>query len=163
MSAVQPMTYDPCNGFILGKLLKPVFAEQYRVEHPGNVWFHNPYTGAKRTLAEIQADKFGYELTGDSLAQLEREATARHALDWERREIAQNATKGQAARALDKQEGGDHYKNMAIQPIEFIFKNKIGYAEGNVIKYVTRWRSKNGVEDLRKARHYLDLLIESES
>jgi len=69
----------------------------------------------------------------------------------------------QAARALDKQEGGDHYKNMAIQPIEFIFKNGIGYAEGNVIKYVTRWRSKNGVEDLKKARHYLDLLIESES
>ncbi|QII87523.1 DUF3310 domain-containing protein [Bordetella hinzii] len=65
--------------------------------------------------------------------------------------------------ALDKQEGGDHYKKLAIQPIEFIFKNKIGYAEGNVIKYVTRWRDKNGVEDLRKARHYLDLLIEAES
>ena len=140
---VRPLAYDPCSGFLLDKLKPPVFAEQYRVDHPGNVWFHNPYTGAKRPLAEIAADKFGYELSGDSLEQI----------DQERR----------AARALDVQEGGSHYKNMAIQPIEFIFKNGIGYAEGNVIKYVTRWRNKNGVEDLKKARHYLDLLIESES
>ena len=52
---------------------------------------------------------------------------------------------------------------MAIQPAEYILTNKIGYAEGNVIKYVSRWRSKGGIEDLRKARHYLDLLIETEA
>ena len=64
--------------------------------------------------------------------------------------------------ALSHQEGGDHYKKLAIQPVEYIHKNGIGYFEGNVIKYVTRWRNKNGVADLKKARHYIDLLIELE-
>lgn len=63
-------------------------------------------------------------------------------------------------RAVDRQEGGNHYKDCAIQPIQYIFANELGFAEGNVIKYVSRWKAKNGVEDLRKARHYLDLLIE---
>lgn len=65
--------------------------------------------------------------------------------------------------ALDTQVGGSHYSVMDIQPAEYILRNKIGYAEGNVIKYVSRWRSKGGVGDLRKARHYLDLLIEIEA
>lgn len=64
--------------------------------------------------------------------------------------------------ALDTQVGGDHYKSMAIQPVEFIHANRIGYIEGAVIKYVCRWRRKNGVEDLKKARHFLDLLIQLE-
>lgn len=64
--------------------------------------------------------------------------------------------------ALDIQHGGRHYKDLAIQPVEFVLKNNIGFCEGNVIKYVTRWRTKGGIEDLRKARHYLDLLIEHE-
>ena len=63
---------------------------------------------------------------------------------------------------MTQQIGGDHYIKMAIQPIEFILKNNIGFAEGNVIKYVSRWREKGGVEDLKKARHYLDMLIESQ-
>lgn len=62
--------------------------------------------------------------------------------------------------AMDRQEGGKHYKSMAIQPVEYIFKNDIGFIEGSVIKYVTRWKSKGGVEDLKKARHFLDMLIE---
>lgn len=64
--------------------------------------------------------------------------------------------------ALDVQVGGVHYKDMKIQPVEFIHANGIGYFEGNVIKYVARWRAKNGIADLEKARHYLDLLIELE-
>ena len=64
--------------------------------------------------------------------------------------------------ALSKQEGGSHYKDCAIQPVEYIHANGIGYVEGNVIKYVTRWKNKNGIADLRKARHYIDLLIELE-
>ena len=68
-----------------------------------------------------------------------------------------------APSALDTQEGGSHYKTLAIQPVEYIHANKIGYFEGCVIKYVTRWRSKNGLEDLKKARHFIDLLIELES
>ena len=67
------------------------------------------------------------------------------------------------ANPLDVQVGGSHYKDLRIQPVEYIHANKVGYFEGNVIKYVTRWRGKNGLEDLRKARHYLDLLIALES
>lgn len=64
--------------------------------------------------------------------------------------------------ALSTQEGGNHYKNLAIQPVEYIHANGIGYFEGCVIKYVTRWRAKNGLEDLKKARHFIDLLLELE-
>lgn len=66
------------------------------------------------------------------------------------------------ASALSSQVGGGHYKDMKIQPVEYIHKNGIGFAEGCVIKYVSRWRAKGGVEDLKKARHFLDLLIELE-
>lgn len=62
--------------------------------------------------------------------------------------------------ALDKQHGGDHYKNKGIQPWEYIAANEIGFFEGNVIKYVTRHKDKNGIEDLKKAQHYLEFLIE---
>ena len=70
--------------------------------------------------------------------------------------------KAQVDSALTKQCGGDHYRAMAIQPIEFIHANNIPFAEGCVIKYVARWRAKNGIADLEKARHFLDLLIELE-
>lgn len=65
--------------------------------------------------------------------------------------------------ALNKQVSGDHYKSLAIQPVEFIHANNIPYMEANVIKYVTRWRSKNGIADLEKAKHYIELLVELES
>jgi len=69
----------------------------------------------------------------------------------------------EAIRALDVQVAGSHYKNMKIQPVEYIHANGLGYFEGNVVKYVSRWRSKNGVKDLEKAKHYIDLLIELDS
>lgn len=65
-------------------------------------------------------------------------------------------------KAKDVQEGGTHYKTMSIQPVEFIHVNGLGFCEGNVIKYICRHKDKNGVEDLKKARHYIDLLIEME-
>jgi hypothetical protein len=64
---------------------------------------------------------------------------------------------------LQVQVGGGHYKDMAIQPVEFIHANAIGYFEGNVIKYVSRWRKKNGIADLEKAKHYIELLIRLET
>ena len=67
-----------------------------------------------------------------------------------------------AFNALDVQVAGSHYKKHGIQPVEYIHTNKIGYFEGNVIKYVTRWRDKGGIADLEKAKHYIDLLIELE-
>jgi len=58
------------------------------------------------------------------------------------------------------QHGGDHYKAKPIQPWDYILANEIGYMEGNAIKYLSRWKDKGGVEDLKKARHYIDKLIE---
>ena len=81
----------------------------------------------------------------------------------QRNRMAYRPTEPATPKALDVQVGGDHYKNMPIQPVVYIHKNGIGYMEGNVIKYLTRWRGKNGLQDLKKARHYLDLLIEMES
>jgi hypothetical protein len=65
--------------------------------------------------------------------------------------------------ALDIQISGDHYKDMPIQPAQYIHANAMGYFEGNVVKYVSRWRKKNGIADLEKAKHYIDLLIQLET
>lgn len=65
--------------------------------------------------------------------------------------------------ALDVQVGGGHYKDRTIQPIEYIHANKLNYSEGAIVKYITRWREKNGYEDLEKIKHYVDLLIEMET
>lgn len=64
--------------------------------------------------------------------------------------------------ALDVQEGGNHYKVLKIQPVEYVHANQIPFIEGNIIKYVTRHKTKNGKQDLLKARHFIDLLIELE-
>jgi hypothetical protein len=61
--------------------------------------------------------------------------------------------------ALSEQVGGDHYLEFPIQPVEYAIKNRLGFVEGAVVKYVTRWKLKGGVADLRKARHLLDILI----
>ena len=63
--------------------------------------------------------------------------------------------------AMTKQVGGTHYKDMAIQPVEFIIANGLGFCEGNIIKYTCRYKQKNGVEDLRKVIHYAEMLIAS--
>lgn len=64
--------------------------------------------------------------------------------------------------ALTKQEGGQHYKDKAIQPIVYIHANNLGFCEGNVVKYITRHKEKNGAEDIRKVIHYCELLLELE-
>ena len=61
-----------------------------------------------------------------------------------------------------KQHGGDHYKNAAIQPWDYIDANNIPFLEGSAIKYLTRWRDKGGLEDLRKAIHFIEKRIELE-
>lgn len=65
-------------------------------------------------------------------------------------------------KASSTQIGGSHYSDMAIQPTEFIHKNNLSFIQGNIIKYVCRYKSKGGIEDLNKAKHYIDLLIEFE-
>ena len=52
-----------------------------------------------------------------------------------------------------------HYTHNGIEPIDYIMTNKLDFCEGNVVKYISRWKHKNGVEDLKKARQYLDFLI----
>lgn len=71
-----------------------------------------------------------------------------------------------ALKALDEQVGGDHYKSLEIQPSEYIVKNNLDWYSGNAIKYITRWKYKHSdkakqIEDLEKARHYIQLLIEN--
>lgn len=64
--------------------------------------------------------------------------------------------------ANDVQVAGTHYKDKAIQPWDYIVANDLGYLEGNIVKYVSRWKDKGGVDDLRKAQHYLTKLIETQ-
>ena len=63
---------------------------------------------------------------------------------------------------LDEQVGGDHYSKLAIQPAVYAQHNKLSYLQGTIIKYVTRYKDKGGVEDLAKAMHSIKLLIELE-
>jgi len=65
-------------------------------------------------------------------------------------------------KANDEQIGGSHYKSKVMQPWDYIAANGLGYFEGNIVKYVSRWRDKGGMVDLKKAKHYLDKLIELE-
>ena len=64
---------------------------------------------------------------------------------------------------MNVQHGGNHYKDLAIQPVEYCQKNKLPFCESSVIKYVTRWRDKGGIEDLRKAIHFIQMLITLET
>lgn len=78
---------------------------------------------------------------------------------WDR---LQKGTVMKKVKPLEEQIGGKHYMNYSIQPIEYTLKNDLNFCQGNVIKYITRYKDKNGVEDLKKARHYIDILIEEE-
>jgi hypothetical protein len=64
--------------------------------------------------------------------------------------------------SLSSQVGGTHYKEFAIQPVEFCYVNGIPYLEATAIKYLCRWRLKGGIQDLEKAKHFIDLLIDLE-
>ena len=61
---------------------------------------------------------------------------------------------------LENQIGGNHYKDYTIQPVEFIHANNVPFLEGNIIKYIMRHKKKNGIQDLEKAKHYLEILIQ---
>jgi hypothetical protein len=64
-------------------------------------------------------------------------------------------------KSFKKQIGGNHYLKYKISPVEFIIKNNIGFVEGNILKYILRFKEKGGVQDLEKAKHYIELLIDS--
>ena len=64
--------------------------------------------------------------------------------------------------AFDKQISGNHYKSLKIQPMQYALENNLNYGQANAIKYITRYKSKNGLEDLKKAIHCIELLIDHE-
>jgi len=66
---------------------------------------------------------------------------------------------GELNNPLDQQIGGSHYKDFKIQPIEFIIANNLDFIQGNVVKYICRYKHKGGLQDLIKIKHYLDILI----
>jgi hypothetical protein len=81
---------------------------------------------------------------------------------WRTRK-AESKHSGVDMTALDRQIAGNHYKTMMIQPLEYALANNLGICEHAVVKYVSRWRDKGGVDDLRKAAHYIEILIERET
>ena len=78
----------------------------------------------------------------------------------EEKEINKGTYEYEYGKASDKQIGGNHYKDCAIQPVDYIVKNNLDFLEGNVVKYITRHKTKNGIEDIRKVIHYAELILE---
>lgn len=118
--------------FILGQFFTDVFMCFNKALRRRDEWYIGPVTQS---------------VTGSNTAQQEDTSP-----------VTTNAFKD----ALRSQVGGSHYKDMAIQPVEFCQKNGLNYCESNVVKYVCRHRSKNGRQDIEKAIHYLQLLLEME-
>jgi len=74
----------------------------------------------------------------------------------------EHSPKQEPASPLDTQVGGNHYKDMKIQPVEYIHANAMPYMDGNVVKYISRHRNKNGAEDVRKAIQYCQMILQME-
>lgn len=94
---------------------------------------------------------------------------AKHDLDFENGNLCYRCaeeqyktSEKQEPKALDVQIGGGHYKGMAIQPMEYSMKNGLDACQHTAIKYISRFRDKGGIEDLRKAKHVIDMLIQFE-
>lgn len=177
-----PLKFSPYNGEEISTV-NP--AEEWR--RAGIRWGFNPWTGAKRDMRDVESDRSGlliippgepvyadddYEqrcpdcgmqfLLYNPDCNRHRHFKDEHTDAMHARLVKQCFESDPTNRALDAQVGGGHYKDMKIQPVEYIHANSIPFIEGCVIKYVSRWRAKGGVEDVKKARHFLDLLIELE-
>ena len=85
-----------------------------------------------------------------------------HRSGWESISKMSKSVEKAQPEALDVQIGGGHYKSYAIQPVEYCMKNNLNYCQSNIVKYVTRYKDKNGKEDLEKVKHYVDLLLQIE-
>ena len=82
--------------------------------------------------------------------------------DAEEEAIKKGTYEYEYGKPSDKQIGGSHYKDCVIQPVDYIVKNNLDFLEGNIVKYISRYDQKGGVKDLKKAKFYLDKLIERE-
>lgn len=142
-----------CRGNGMGEWV----AAEYRKAFPLQIWLFNPWTAQARDTEAINADPYGHEIVPPGEV-----ADFTPHFDALQKAEALFAPPPIIS-ALDVQQGGDHYKKLKIQPIEYIHANNLPFAEGCVVKYVTRWRDKDGIKDLKKAKHFLELLIELES
>lgn len=96
----------------------------------------------------------------DSMARIAQQLTVQRELDQQCRGNTPGSEKS-GANAV--QYGGGHYKQFKFETWDVILDWKLGYLDGNAVKYLSRWRHKGGVEDLRKAKHYIEKLIEQET
>lgn len=104
-----------------------------------------------------------HELTDQEAIELIREAQKHIEPNDEELTYGERFNPAKAAASnVAKQVGGTHYSDKSIQPIEYINSNNLGFHQGNIVKYITRYKQKNGVEDLEKALWYLDDLIKLE-
>jgi photosystem II stability/assembly factor-like uncharacterized protein len=129
------------------------------VNDTGSCWVHFPYLNDSWYFDASELEVADND-AGETLRQSINDATP---ADWDEatRVINQNMRAvTQSGTPLDTQVGGDHYSSMSIQPVQYIVANELGFCEGNAIKYLSRWKSKGGVEDLQKAKHFIDMLIE---
>jgi len=77
-------------------------------------------------------------------------------------DVNPSAVQDTPSSALNIQVGGEHYKQMKIQPVEYIHANNLSFLEGNVVKYITRHKTKNKAQDIRKVIHYAQLILQLE-
>ncbi|MEG1232294.1 MAG: DUF3310 domain-containing protein [Acinetobacter sp.] len=129
----------------------PCLYDLYLTENKELYFYH---CGKKAwILSNLNHDKDYYELLKPIKGEAMKESLNNKIATAE---VARQKTTSQ----WDLQVGGDHYKAMKIQPAKFALENKLDYCQANAIKYICRHESKNGKQDLEKAKHYIDLLIE---
>jgi hypothetical protein len=162
---MQHLIYSPHSGRKLDPHVDVILESEYREPDVAR-WLFNPWTGRMRSADDIDRDPHGLGIKPPGpleAAIVQATKGLLSAEDSARQDAGLPPLKDlKVANPLDVQVAGDHYKSLKIQPIEYIHANGIPFAEGSVIKYVTRWRDKGGIKDLEKARHFLDLLIELE-
>ena len=133
---------DKVNKFKVGDEVKIVKLDK-TIKHFGGEWVLSPVgtkafvTWVAVTGEEVEIDKDVYSYHADDLTIVKNEVL-----------------ETQAYNPLIAQEGGGHYKNRGIQPLEYTMQNNLSFCEGNVVKYISRYKSKNGIEDLAKVIHY---------
>ena len=132
---------DKVNKFKVGDEVKIVKLDK-TIKHFGGEWVLSPVgTKARITLVEEN----GYEV------EINKDGWSYHVEDFI---LVNDKTETQTYNPLIAQEGGGHYKDKGIQPLEYTMKNNLSFCEGNVVKYISRYKSKNGIEDLAKVIHY---------
>ena len=112
------------------------------IQHFGGEWVLSP-VGTKTFVTYV-------DVTGEEV-EIDKDTYSYHASDLV---LVNGKEETQTYNPLIAQEGGSHYKDRGIQPLEYTMKNNLSFCEGNVVKYISRYKSKNGIEDLAKVIHY---------